>query len=165
MQYLAAAFLAFVIASVVVHSSAWPVIVGLFHVALWAIPAAVCGHILYENYEPIARWYYFTFHPHPAEPAIRAALASGTVLDGKALTEVLGEAPTGTGVFRAVRAAQAESLINEMQAMTRQQMEELRARAREKHEQAAVQQMQAALAEAAIALERAKAYLHASKRS
>ena len=114
--------------------------------------------------EPVVRWYYFTFYPHPAESSIRAALASGTVLDGTALAAVLGEEPDGDPIFRAVRAEQAEALINEMQEMTRAQMRELEARATEKYERAAAQQMQAALAEAAIALEKAKAYLSASKR-
>lgn len=115
-------------------------------------------------FDKIVRWYYFTFYPHPAEPVIRTALSSGSVLDGKALAAVLGERPSGSPAFRAVRVAQAESLIKEMQAMTRRQMDELKARAKEQYEKSAVQQMQAALGEAAVALEKAKIFLRASKR-
>lgn len=147
----------------VVHSSAWPVIVAVFHFLLFAVPIFFCARFLYRRRVAIARWYYFTFHPHPAEPAIRSALAEGSVLDGKALATVLGEPPSGNAIFRAVRAAQTDALIGEMQAMTRAQMRELEERAEEGYQRAAVQQMQAALADAAVALEQAKTFLNTSR--
>jgi hypothetical protein len=137
----------------------------LWHTIKMLFWLAVFGSIavwLYNRRYPIARWYYFTFHPHPAEPAIRSALASGTVLDGHALASILGETPPGYGILRQVRAAQAQSLIQEMQEMTRARMRELEERAKADYQRAAVQQMQAALAESAVALEKAKAFIRAS---
>ena len=144
------------------------VLIGIIEALLFLSVVAIVVVIVWKSYEPVARWYYFTFHPHAAEPTIRAAFASGSVLDGNALADILGEPETGSSIFRAVRAAQANALIDEMQAMTRRQIEEMEARTKEdraeRYEVAAAQQMQAALAEAAIALEQAKAYLNASKR-
>jgi hypothetical protein len=113
--------------------------------------------------EPIARWYYFAFHPHPAAPAIRSALASGTVLDGGQLATILGEAAADGRILRAVRAEQAQALIVEMQSMTQAKIRELEARAKEQYEHAAAQHLQTALAQAAVALEQAKAMLNAKE--
>jgi hypothetical protein len=119
--------------------------------------------LLFWMREPIARWYYFMFHPHPAAPAIRSALASGTVMDGKRLATILGEAPADGRILRAVRAEQAQALIVEMQSMTQARIRELEARAKEQYEHAAAQQLQAALAQAAVVHEQAKAMLNATQ--
>ena len=136
-------------------------LLGIISLMIWAaILYGIYRFIMYIR-EPVARWYYFTFHPHPAEPAIRSALSDGTMLNGNQLQTVLGEPPAGNAILRAVRAEQAQSLIAEMEAMTKRRLRELEAHAKEQYEQAAAQQLQAALAQSAIALEQAKAMLHA----
>jgi hypothetical protein len=168
MQFVVGIFVFYVIADIVLHwlgggdvDRGFLVLWHLMETGLllWA------GYFVYSKRYPIARWYYFTFHPHPAEPAVRSLLAQGKVLDGTALAAVLGEPRSGDPIFRAVRAQQAKQLIGEMQAMTQRQMRELEARAKANYEVAAVQQTQAALARAALALDQANAYLQASRRS
>lgn len=141
--------------------SGFTTLLGIVSLMIWAaIIYGIYRFIMYIR-EPVARWYYFNFHPHPAEPAIRAALSDSTVLNGKQLSTILGEPPADNAILRAVRAEQAQSLIAEMEAMTKRRIWELEAHAKEQYEQAAAQQLQAALAQSAIALEQAKAMLHA----
>ena len=134
--------------------------------ALWAVPIGI-ALFLFAQRETLARWYYFYFFPHPAAPIIRAALGSGTVLDGKALAGALSELPPGSAIFRAVRLEQAEQLFSLMQAANAAQMrkQEERARkdARDQYERAALASIQEAVALAAVALERAKALYRASR--
>jgi hypothetical protein len=115
----------------------------------------------------IVRSYYFTFHPHPAAPLVRGALATGNLLDGKALAQVLSEIPAGSRMFREARLAQAETLFHEMQtaseALLRRQRAEAHAKARHDYEEAALNSIQEAVALAAVALERAKALYRASR--
>lgn len=113
----------------------------------------------------IARWYYFTFHPHPAQHAIQTAIDTGALLNGAQLAAMLGETPPGTEVFRQVRFEQSSRLIAAMETATRYRLKQLQEKAAEQYEHAAVQQAQAALAQAAIALEQAKAFLNASNGS
>ena len=116
--------------------------------ALWGIIA---------RREAIARWYYFTFHPHPAAPIVRDALKTGTRLDGRALAAELAELPPGNSIFRKVRLEQAEKLVTEMQVMSRAHVREYERTAAEGYERAAVYATQEAVALAAVALEKAKA--------
>jgi hypothetical protein len=125
---------------------------------------AIAG-VLFWQRERIARWYYFTFHPHPAEGTVRSAISSGCLLDGNQLSAVLGEVPSGDRIFREVRIAQMDALITQMQTATRSHIREMERQAQGKYAQAAVQEAQAALGAAAVALEQAKAMLHASTRS
>lgn len=113
--------------------------------------------------EPIARWYYFTFHPHPAAALVEAAVASSARLDGPALARALGEVPSGSAVFRSVRMAQAEQLFHRMRAVSEARIRQQRARARQEYEHAALNSLQEAVALAAVALERAKALYRASQ--
>jgi hypothetical protein len=132
--------------------------------AVWFVVLAI-AFLLFQRRDAIARWYYFTFHPHPAETQVRSAIASGRLLDGKQLAAVLGEAPPASGIFREVRIEQSRTLVSEMQEATRAHLRELERHAKDQYAQAAVLEAQAALAAAAVALESAKAMLDASKRS
>lgn len=127
---------------------------GLFALVVVALVA------VYDWREVPLRWFY-SLTPHPAEPAIRSALAAGTILDGRQLATILGEAPADNRILRAVRDKQALALIAEMQAVTNRRIRQMDARAKEQYELAAAQQVQAALAQAAVALEQAKAMLQA----
>ncbi len=111
----------------------------------------------------IARWYYFTFHPHPAADLVAAAIGSHAPLDGSALARALGELPPGNSIFRGVRLEQAEQLFRRMQKVSEARIREQRERAREGYERAALDSIQEAVALAAIALERAKALYRASQ--
>lgn len=113
--------------------------------------------------EALARWYYFRFHPHPAEPIVRGALASGSVLDGPKLARVLGDVPKGNRVLAEVRIAQGELLIQEMQALSRAKVREYERSAAAAYQTAALQSINEAIALAAVALERAKALWRASE--
>jgi hypothetical protein len=132
--------------------------------AEWFVVLAI-AFLLFLRRDPIARWYYFTFHPHPAESQILSAIDSGRLLDGKQLAAVLGEAPSGNRILREVRVAQSQTLVAQMQEATRAKLREFERQAKNKYAQAAVLEAQAALAAAAVALENAKAMLDASKRS
>ena len=119
---------------------------------------------LWRRREAIARWYYFTFHPHPAAPLLEAAMASDSPVDAKALARVLGELPAGSATFRSVRLEQAEALFARMQKVSAYRIEALERRAQSDYERAALHSIQAALAMATVALERAKALYRASLR-
>ena len=143
-------------------------------VLLWILPylllavAAAVGLCvlvgLYIQREEIARWYYFTFSPHPAEPAVRFALAKGRLLDGDRLAAALGEAPSDNRILREVRIAQGERLVAEMRQMSAQMIRETLRSARTDNARAAVVGVDEAIALAAVALERAKAAHAASRR-
>jgi hypothetical protein len=113
--------------------------------------------------EAMARWYYFTFHPHPAEPAVRSALAGRRPLDGRRLAAALGETPPNNRILREVRIAQGERLVGEMRQASERLIQETSQNARSYHAQAALLGTQEAIALAAVALERAKAAHLASK--
>lgn len=117
---------------------------------------------LFLNREPIARWYYFTFSPHPATDIIHYALATDvSSLDGGRLATLLGELPPDNSTLRGVRVQQAEQLYRELQNASARRARELEERARESaadsYERAAYVGIQEAVALAAVALERAKA--------
>ncbi len=124
-------------------------------------PLIPSGLYLMSVRENIARWYYFTFFPHPAEPIIQSALSDGTVLDANQLATILGGDAARGRILRAVRLEQANALIVQMQSTTRAKIREFEARGKEEYEHAATYQMQAALADAAFALEKAKALARA----
>ena len=130
----------------------WVKLASLFAVVAW----------LFSKREAILRWYYFAFHPHPAAPLVQAALTSGNVGNGKAIAAALAEMPDNR-ILRGVRIAQGEELVRQMQEMSRWHLAKLQAKARDEHERAAVQSIQEAIALAAAALERAKAYYRASQ--
>jgi len=111
----------------------------------------------------IARLYYFAFHPHPAEQIVRAALRTGTVLDGRALARALGEVPPGNSIFRKVRIEQGEVLVARMQRLSASKLRELERLAANDYERAAIISTREAIALAAIALEQAKAAWAASE--
>ncbi len=121
------------------------------------------GWGLYALRIPVARWYYFNFDPHPAEPMVERALDSGTVLDGRALARALGELPPSSSVLARVRIEQGEKLVLRMQEMSNAKIREYQRRAAKDYERAALLSMQEAVALAAIALEKAKAVFRASQ--
>jgi hypothetical protein len=131
----------------------WATVGGIFLVLVWIV----------RKREPILRWYYFTFHPHPAEPIVRSALKGGRTLDGNALAAVLGDLPPTHGVFRSVRVAQGEQLVAKMRVATEAMIATNLARAQTDYERAAFHDIQEALGLAAVALERARAAEAASK--
>ncbi len=139
---------------------------GLWTAMQWFVVITL-SWLLFLLRHALARWYYFYFYPHPAEPIVKAALVSGTVLDGKALAGALSEISLGSPTFRAVRLEQAEQLFHQMQAVSiaqlRRQEEQSLASAREQYERAAHTSIQEAVALAAVALERAKALYRASQ--
>jgi hypothetical protein len=175
MQFVAAAFCIMVLASILLSWLGGGDInrgeVVLWHLVemgalIWAAYVAYLKRDdLARLWHGVACWYYFTFHPHPAEPAVRSAIDSGRLLDGNQLAAVLGEAPPGNKYFREVRVAQTATLIGDMQTATNAQLHELNRQAQDKFAQAAVHEAQAALGAAAVALETAKAMLSASRRS
>ena len=129
---------------------------------------AVILRWLFSKRQVIARWYFFTFHPHPAAPMVQRALASSTTSEAnaRALADALGEIPPGSSTLRGVRLEQAERLYRKLhEASVRRQREierRARANAAQAHEEAAHYGMQDALALAAVALERAKAAARAA---
>jgi hypothetical protein len=142
-------------------SNVWDTITAVF----WSGVTLCIVVWLFARRYAIARWYFFTFHPHPAERTVQSAISAGTLLNGNQLAAILGEVPPCSSVFRQVRFEQSTALIDAMQDATQMHLRELQTRAKEQYEQAAVQQAQAALGQAAVALEQAKAMLNASKRS
>ena len=111
----------------------------------------------------IATWYYFAFHPHPAEPLVQRALSSDvtSASTAHALAQALGQMPPGSSTLRAVRLQQADRLFGQLhdasvarQRAIERKMREGAARARE---EAAFVSLQEAVALAAVALEHAKA--------
>ena len=133
------------------------VLIVIFLALTWSL------YCLYANREGIARWYYFNFHPHPAEPLIRSALAHGTRLDGKRLAIILGELPSDNRILRDVRIIQGERLVAEMRKVSKQKIHDTIRTARADNARAAALGIQEAIALAAVALERAKAAYAASK--
>lgn len=123
------------------------------------IAVVVVVGVLLGHRGTIVRWYYFAFHPHPAEPLIRSALERGHPLDGKALAAALVEMPPDSRLLREVRIEQGERLVAQM----RRASERAIARATADYERAAFVGIQEAIALAAVALERAKAAHEASK--
>ena len=119
--------------------------------------------ILFFNREGIARWYYFHFDPHPAEPMVQHALSSGTVLDGRALANALSEVPVESSILAKVRLEQGARLVAQMQEMSRARIREFERRAMKDYERAALLSIQEAIALAAVALEKAKALFRASE--
>lgn len=152
-------------------------VTALFHTAVYyltlALPdleiaglAGLCLYVLsrlYRKREAIARWYYFTFHPHPAEPVVRRALKRHVALDGRALAAALGEAPPRSRILREVRLEQGEFLVAEMRRASERMIRKNLRSARSDAERAAFLGIQESLALAAVALERAKAAHKASK--
>jgi hypothetical protein len=135
----------------------------VFQNLYWIAPLIAALWVWHKYGNAIARWYYFTFHPHPAEHLVRYAIDSGVPLDGPALASALGEPPPASGILREVRLVQAERLVNEMQVVSRGRARELEKRAKAEYERAAAVGAQEAIALAATALERAKAALRASQ--
>lgn len=135
------------------------------YLLLAAAAALVIGilAIAYIQRESIARWYYFTFCPHPAEPAVRSALAKGRLLDANSLAAALGQAPPDNHILREVRIAQGERLVAEMRHASEQMIREVARNAQVDIARAAVAGIEEAIALAAVALERAKAAHAASK--
>lgn len=131
----------------------WAIWVGIVLAVLWLI----------SKREPILRWYYFAFHPHPAEPMVRSALKRGRQVDGAALAAVLGDLPPRNGILRSVRIAQGEQLVAKMRSATESTIKRNFERARTDYERATFHGVQEAVALAAVALERAKAAQAASK--
>lgn len=125
---------------------------------LWLI-----GWGLYALRIPVARWYYFNFHPHPAEAMVVRAMRAGSVLDGPLLASALGELPPTGSILAKVRIEQGERLVLRMQDMSQAKVREYQKRAMKDYERAALLSMQEAIALAAAALERAKAVFRASE--
>ncbi len=117
---------------------------------------------LYRRRVRILRWYYFNFHPHPAEPMVRSALR-GAPVDGKALGAALGELPSRDSILRGVRIEQGERIVEKMRRVSERTIKQDRVRARADYEHAAFYGVQEAIALAAVALERARAAHTASK--
>jgi hypothetical protein len=140
-------------------SDAWQTIKGLFWIGVFVAVAIW----LFNRREPIARWYYFTFHPHPAESLVQAAIESHAPMNGSALASALSELPPGNSIFRGVRLEQAEQLFGRMQRVSEARIREQKLRAQEGYERAALDSIQEAVALAAVALERAKALYRASQ--
>lgn len=147
------------------HAAVYYLILALPDLEIAAV-AGVCLLILWRIYrkrEAIARWYYFTFHPHPAERTVRRALDARTTLDGRALASALGEVPPDNRILREVRIAQGERLVSEMRRVSERMIRENLQKARSDSERAAFVGIQEAIALAAVALERAKAAQAAGK--
>ncbi|HEY1615603.1 MAG TPA: hypothetical protein VGF97_18135 [Rhizomicrobium sp.] len=122
--------------------------------------------VLYWLREPIARWYYFAFHPHPAQSMVQAAIADGAPpLDGRALAAAVGELPPNNRILRKVRLEQGEQLVALMQESSRKRIREYELQAAHDYERAALAGIQEAIALAGVALERAKASFAASQRA
>lgn len=141
-------------------------IIWVFPYILWGAAIAAGGGLLcliIAQGPAIARWYYFTFDPHPAEPVVRSALAQGRLLDGNRLAAALGEVPPNNRILQEVRIAQSERLVAEMQQASESTIRESLKAARSDQERAAYVGIQEAIALAAAALERAKAAHAASK--
>jgi hypothetical protein len=114
--------------------------------------------------DAIARWYYFTFDPHPAANLVHTAIQSAAPISGAALAQALSELPPRGVVLRSVRLVQAEALFHEMQRASEARLRAQRARAQDAYERAALASIQEAVALAAVALERAKALYRASQK-
>lgn len=114
--------------------------------------AAVVGYLLRE---PLLRWYFFNFYPHPAAPMVEQALASAGNVDGKTLAASLGDMPDNP-ILRQVRIEQGEALVRKMQEVSQQHVRQMQKQAQETYERAALESIQEAIALAAIALARAK---------
>ncbi|MEI9932663.1 MAG: hypothetical protein WDM89_19545 [Rhizomicrobium sp.] len=138
----------------------WGVVAGIIDLFILILIGLVRG--LYALRTPVARWYYFNFHPHPAEPMVRRALQDGTVLNGRALASALSEMPPAGSILARVRLEQGEQLVAQMQAASRARIREFEKRAAKEYERAALYSMQEAVALAAVALEKAKAVFRAS---
>ena len=119
--------------------------------------------ILILQREAIARWYYFTFYPHPAEPLVQSALARGARLDGERLAAILGAVPPDNRILRDVRIEQGERLVAQMRQVSEQTIQDTIRDARADSARAAAIGIQEAIALAAVALERAKAAYAASR--
>jgi len=126
------------------------------------VGALIVSMALWRKRTAILRWYFFNFHPHPAEPMVRAALRGGA-LDGNALASALGEVPSRNSILRDVRIVQGERLVERMSRVSERTIKRDLARAREDHERAAFHGVQEAIALAAVALERARASHATSK--
>lgn len=124
---------------------------------------------LFGKRQVIARWYYFTFHPHPAGRLIERAIATpaSSPADLNNLADALSDVPGGSSTFRKVRLEQAERLYRKLNeaSVKRQREIERRAKksAKQAREEAAHYGMQEALMRAAEALERAKAAAKATQ--
>lgn len=133
-----------------------PVLVGL----IW----------LYIKREPILRFYYFNFHPHPAESAVRSMIATGGDTTGLAreFAEVLGELSPDSSILREVRLEQTDRLVSQMRMASAEREREFARQARS-HEIAAYENQafygaQTAMGFAVEALEKSKvAYATATK--
>lgn len=115
--------------------------------------------------EALIRWYYFTFHPHPAAPIVRASLSGRRTIAGAELAAALGEAPPDNRILREVRIAQGERLVVQMQQVSDQMIRQTVRNAQADNARAAVLGIQEAVALAALALERAKTAHEASKQA
>ncbi|HEY4941877.1 MAG TPA: hypothetical protein VII56_10650 [Rhizomicrobium sp.] len=131
--------------------------------AIAATVILVLAYYLVKHRERIARFYYFNFHPHPAEPIVRMSLRTDSPIDGKALANALAEIPPGNRIFREVRLAQATRLFVAMEDASHRRIAALEKRARDDYQRAAILATQEALALAAVALERARAAFRASQ--
>jgi hypothetical protein len=139
--------------------STWDTIADIFDLAV----LFVIAYGLFALRNPVARWYYFNFHPHPATPMVERALIAGAVLDGPALARALGEVPPESSILASVRLEQGTRLIARMQEMSRAKLRELERHAAKDYERAAIVRVQEAIALAAVALEKAKAAFGASQ--
>lgn len=141
-------------------------LIWIFPYLLLAALLAVCVGlvcVLYRSREAVARWYYFTFSPHPAEPMVRSTLHRGRPLDGERLASILADAPPSNRILREVRITQGERLVAEMRQVSEATIHQNLKSARSDQERAAFLSIQEAIALAAVAVERAKAAYAASK--
>ena len=119
--------------------------------------------------EPVLSWYYFTFHPHPAQQMVRSSIGVSGVSVGnaRALADALGELPPDNPILRRVRFRQAEKLYGELrvanEARAKAIAREAEAQAIKDHENAAFFGSQEAVGLASVALERAKASFDAAQ--
>jgi len=142
----------------------------LAFVERWTPWALAIGFLiwLFSIRRAFARWYYFHFHPHPAEPMVRSAIASASISDAtsNAIATALSQMPPGSSTLRAVRLAQAERLFRDLQSASAARQEAIERRARAgaaaAREEALYYGVQEAVLLAAAALERAKAAYQAA---
>lgn len=123
--------------------------------------AAVMGVslLLLGRRDELARAYYRSNSPHPAEASVRSALSQrGTSrATMEELNRALAELPPTNSALRQVRLEQAEALFRELESATRGYERQARRESASSYDDAAFLGSQEALALAAVALAKAKA--------